>query len=74
VVAADESLKTHDAKSLDVVDWLIIDLEFVTHQGGAHIEFELPSRLGAGIHSGLKEPVGAAAFLLRPVKRYLRIF
>ena len=69
MVPAHQRFERDDAVAGDVADRLIVDFEFVALQRRAQIQFQYAPRLGAGVHSGLEEAVGAAAVGLGAIKR-----
>jgi hypothetical protein len=73
MVPANQSFEHHDFVAGDVANRLIVDLEFVALQRHPQVEFQQPPGLGAGIHPGFEEAVGAAAVRLGSIERQIGI-
>ena len=69
MIPAHQGFEGDDDVAGDVADRLVIDLELVALQRRAQVEFQNPPRLGARVHSGLEEAIGAAAVRLGAVER-----
>ncbi len=68
-----ESLEAADAVFDEIVDRLIMDLEFVPLERIAQVEFERTPRLQPSIHLGLEEAPGSAPVGLGPIERDVRV-
>ena len=66
---AQQRLAAADPAVLEVKQRLIVQLEAAVDDGLAQLQLQTAPRLGARVHAGLEEPVGAAAVALRAIER-----
>ncbi len=69
MIPAHQRLEGDRPLARDVDDGLVMNLELLAAQRRAQIELEHAPRLGAGVHAGLEESIGAAAVGLGAVER-----
>src|SRR5207253_2950575 len=69
VVPAQECFEPAKRVASQVIDRLIVELEFTFHKGPAQIHFQDAPCLHAHIHPFLEEAVGAAALTLGAIER-----
>src|SRR5258707_9383061 len=72
MVPAKQRLERADAVMFEVKQGLVEQFELIALEGEAQVRLQLPALLRAFVEALFKEGVGAAARLLRAVKRQVR--